>query len=72
MRSGREIIQVVAVAVVSDMNENKELIPEPIAVKNYSGKFVVRVSPEIHRDLAIQAAEAGISLNRIVNSKLSQ
>ncbi|MBU2513640.1 type II toxin-antitoxin system HicB family antitoxin [bacterium] len=58
--------------VVTDMKSNKETIPEPISVKHYSGKFMVRVPPEVHRDLAIKAAEAGISLNRIASSKLSQ
>ncbi len=57
--------------VVKDMNDNKEEIPEPIAIKNYSGKFMVRVPPEIHRSLAIKAAEAGVSLNRLASSKLS-
>lgn len=57
--------------VVNDMEANKENIPEPIAVKNYSGKFMVRVPPDVHRALAIKAAEAGISLNRLASSKLS-
>jgi len=65
-------IRNVVADVVNDMKANKELIPEPIAVKHYSGKFMVRIPPEIHRDLAIKAAEAGISLNRIASSKLSQ
>jgi len=58
--------------VISDMVENNEKIPEPIACKRYSGKFMVRIPPHVHRKLAIQAAEAGISLNRIASSKLSQ
>ncbi|BBO88245.1 type II toxin-antitoxin system HicB family antitoxin [Desulfosarcina ovata] len=58
--------------VVSDMVENGESIPEPFASKRYSGKFMVRVPPDVHRKLAIQAAEAGVSLNRIASSKLSQ
>ena len=36
-----------------------------------SGKFMLRVPPETHRMLAIQAAESGVSLNRLVASKLS-
>ncbi|MEE4363961.1 MAG: toxin-antitoxin system HicB family antitoxin, partial [Desulfotignum sp.] len=36
-----------------------EPIPEPIASKHFSGKFMVRVPPEVHRKLAIQAAESG-------------
>jgi predicted HicB family RNase H-like nuclease len=33
---------------------------------------MVRVPPEVHRDLALKAAEEGVSLNRIVSAKLSQ
>ena len=57
--------------VIEDMMNNKEKIPEPIAIKNYCGKFMVRVPPDVHRELAIKAAEAGVSLNRLVSSKLS-
>lgn len=58
--------------VLLDMDNTGEPVPEPIAIKHFSGKFMVRVPPEIHRKLAIQAAESGISLNRIASSKLSQ
>ncbi|MDZ7580032.1 MAG: toxin-antitoxin system HicB family antitoxin [Deltaproteobacteria bacterium] len=58
--------------VLLDMGINGETIPEPIACKRYSGKFMVRVPPDVHRKLAIQAAESGVSLNRIASSKLSQ
>ena len=57
--------------VISDMHENGEAIPEPIACRHYSGKFMVRVPPEVHRNLAIKAAESGVSLNRLASSKLS-
>lgn len=57
---------------VADMESNDEIVPEPIAYRQYSGKFMVRVPPDIHRNLAIRAAESGISLNRVVSSKLSQ
>ena len=62
----REIVQ----SVIKDMSQIGEEIPEPIACKRYSGKFMVRVPPEVHRNLAIQASESGVSLNRIVGSKL--
>jgi predicted HicB family RNase H-like nuclease len=54
------------------MTHGGEEIPQPIAGKRYSGKFMVRVPPEVHRNLAIQASESGVSLNRIVGSKLSR
>ena len=57
---------------ISDMQNNDEEIPSPIAVRSYSGKFMVRVPPEIHRQLAVQAAESGVSLNRIASVKLSK
>ena len=63
------IRQVVA-DVVADMAANNEPIPEPIATKKYSGKFMVRVPPNLHRRLALEAAESGISLNRLASTKL--
>ena len=56
---------------ITDMKSAGETIPQPLATKNYSGKFLVRVPPEIHRKLEMQAAEAKVSLNRLVSSKLS-
>lgn len=55
---------------VADLQAESKEIPEPLATRNYSGKFMVRVPPETHRLLAIQAAESGVSLNRLVSSKL--
>jgi predicted HicB family RNase H-like nuclease len=58
--------------VVADMKVGGEEVPEPISTKQYSGKFMVRVPPEIHRHLALEAAEAGVSLNRLASAKLGQ
>ena len=57
---------------MADMLKNNETVPEPIACKRYGGKFLVRIPPDIHRDIAIKAAESGISLNRPVSAKLSK
>ncbi len=65
-------IRSLVTSAVNDMVKNKERIPDPISVKKYSGKFMVRVPPEVHRHLAIEAAEAGVSLNRIASAKLAQ
>ena len=56
---------------VDDMVRTGEDIPLPISTREYSGKFIVRVPPEVHRNLAVEAAEAGISLNRIVSARLA-
>ena len=63
------IRQVVAQAV-ADLEASEETVPEPIAVKKYSGKFMLRIPPELHRHLALEAAESGISLNRLASDKL--
>jgi predicted HicB family RNase H-like nuclease len=65
-------IRKLVAALLLNMGTNGEAIPEPFACKHYSGKFMVRVPPDVHRKLAIQAAESGVSLNRIASSKLSQ
>lgn len=38
-------------------------IPPATAGKDYSGKFVLRVGKELHKDLAIKALRCGESLN---------
>ncbi len=65
-------IRTVVADVLKDMRTMKEAIPDPIASRRYSGKFMIRVPPEVHRDLAIKAAEAGVSLNRLAGAKLSR
>ena len=56
---------------VGDMEENRERPPAPLADRKYSGVFKVRVPPVVHRNLAIEAAESGVSLNRLVSAKLA-
>ena len=64
-------IRTVAAEAVSDMQANGEAVPEPLADKTYSGAFRVRIPPQLHRSLAMQAAEQGVSLNRWVSAKLA-
>ncbi len=64
------IRQVVA-ETVTDMQANGEEVPPALAEKHFSGEFRVRIPPEIHRSLALQAAEQGVSLNRLASAKLA-
>ncbi|HJP99867.1 MAG TPA: toxin-antitoxin system HicB family antitoxin [Rhodanobacteraceae bacterium] len=57
--------------VVKDMLKAGEDVPVPISARRYSGKFQVRTTPDRHRLLATQAAEAGVSINRLVNDRLA-
>ncbi|MFD7012020.1 type II toxin-antitoxin system HicB family antitoxin [Rhodococcus jostii] len=45
--------------------------PVPIADRSYTGTFTVRTSPRVHRALAVEADEQGVSLNLMVKNKLS-
>lgn len=56
---------------VEEMQANDEEPPLPLADRTYSGRFLVRIPPEIHRALSIRAAEEGISLNRLVSARLA-
>jgi predicted HicB family RNase H-like nuclease len=67
----RGIRQVVAEAV-SDLVSSNEPVPEPIATRHYSGKFQVRIPPELHRSLVLEAAEANVSVNRLITTRLAQ
>jgi predicted HicB family RNase H-like nuclease len=63
----REIVN----QVIQDMQSTGEPIPQPLATRRYSGKFTVRIPPDIHRKLVIKAAESKISFNRLISAKLS-
>ncbi|GAA4180119.1 type II toxin-antitoxin system HicB family antitoxin [Gryllotalpicola koreensis] len=58
--------------VIADMRTSGEPVPEPLGDRSYSGKFNVRIPPELHRRLAIEAAEQKVSLNRLVSDRLSR
>jgi predicted HicB family RNase H-like nuclease len=57
--------------VIIDMESNDETIPAPLSTRSYSGNLSIRIPPEIHRKLAIQAAESNISINRLISVKLA-
>ena len=64
-------IQKVVADAVADMQASGEAVPEPLADKHYSGEFRVRIPPQLHRSLALTAAEEGVSLNRLASAKLA-
>lgn len=64
-------IRKVVAEAVADMEVSGEAVPAPLAEKHYSGEFRVRIPPEVHRALALQAAEQGVSLNRLASAKLT-
>lgn len=63
IRAAREAVEL--------LRQDGESVPEPLIDRRYSGTFKVRIPPEVHRQLVLEAEEQHISLNRLVSTKLS-
>ena len=50
----------------------REAIPEPMTAAEFSGRFVVRLTKSLHRDLVRAAERNGVSLNQYVVTMLAQ
>ncbi|GLY03360.1 MULTISPECIES: toxin-antitoxin system HicB family antitoxin [Actinoplanes] len=70
-REAFEGIQDLATEVIADMQANAETVPVPMGERVFSGKFMVRVPAEVHRALAIEAAEQNVSLNQLAATRLA-
>ncbi len=57
--------------VVHDLHESGEPVPEPLSSRSFSGKFNLRVGTQLHRRLAMEAAEEHLSLNQYVVRRLN-
>lgn len=51
--------------------EHNEPIPIAPSRKEYSGQFNVRIDKRLHRQLALEAVDAGICLNALIAQKLA-
>lgn len=58
-------------AEVSRLAKSGEEAPEPLTERRYSGRILVRIPPELHRRLTIEAAEQHVSLNRLISNRLA-
>ena len=52
--------------LVADVLDGKMPEPKPPATKVYSGKFLVRITPELHKKASLKAMSRGDSLNQFV------
>lgn len=59
-------------AVLDELIEAGEPVPEPLSRKHFSGKLNLRMPPKLHRDLSIEAAREGVSLNQWITIKLAR
>ncbi|MCI2148650.1 type II toxin-antitoxin system HicB family antitoxin [Bifidobacterium crudilactis] len=63
-------IHTVVDEALETLSEDGEDAPQPFADRHYSGKFTLRLPPQAHRKLAVEAAEQGVSINRYAAMKL--
>ena len=65
-------IRVAVEASVKWMKEEGKDLPEPLGSHKYKGRIVLRVPPEVHKDLVVESKEAGVSLNQFLLSKVAR
>ncbi|ERG64443.1 hypothetical protein L332_08270 [Agrococcus pavilionensis RW1] len=59
-------------SVVADLRERGEEVPVPLVDRVYSGKLSVRISPSLHKKVAMRAAEERVSINRLISQALAE
>ena len=66
----QELCQVVD-GWIADYKANGESLPEPTEKKQYTGKFLLRIDPELHKQLDLKAQAHNTSLNKVCENILS-
>lgn len=64
-------IKTLVAQVAQDMQANGEEVPQAFADRTYSGHLSLRIPPELHRRVAMEAQEQGVSLNRLLSAKIA-
>ena len=65
----RGMVEVVQGALEILESERRE-VPQPLGSKRFSGHLSLRITPEEHRRVAMEAAEAGVSINQLIASRI--
>ena len=67
----KELCQVVN-EWIEDYKNSGDTLPESTAGKEYSGQFLLRITPQLHQKLDLQALVNEQSLNKYCEQKLSR
>ena len=60
------------IIILKEHYELKKLsFPEPISAQEFSGKLNFRLGSELHKKIATEAAQQGVSINDILLKKIS-
>lgn len=57
---------------VESLRKRRLPIPTPLSEKKFSGKIPLRIDPNLHRDLAVQAEIEGVSVNKLIETRLKK
>ncbi|MHA7291569.1 type II toxin-antitoxin system HicB family antitoxin [Arthrobacter sp. MDT3-24] len=57
--------------VIEELRQSGEAVPLPISSQTFSGRLNLRVPPELHRKLVIEAANHGVPLNKYATELLT-
>jgi predicted HicB family RNase H-like nuclease len=57
--------------VLADLEAEGAELPQPLAERSFSGKLNLRLGSHLHRRVALEAAEAGLSINSYLVRKVS-
>jgi len=58
--------------VVALLNKEGKPVPQQALKNKYSGKIALRITPELHRSLAIKALQRGESVNKYIEEALAK
>lgn len=53
-------------------DKNGLKFPEPLVRQEFSGDLRVRLGPDLHKEIAVEAAKSGMSLNKYIISRLKK
>ena len=56
--------------LVNTLESEQEQVPVSLSVRSYSGSLEIQITPELHRSLAIAAAEQNVDLNQLISDRL--
>lgn len=71
-RKALQEMQSILKSVLRDLKKSGQSIPTPFGERRFSGRLNLRMPASLHRQLAIEAAQQGVSLNQIIIVKLSE
>ena len=55
---------------LEELKCSRERIPAPLSQRSFSGEIRLRMPKEVHRRVACEAAEQGISINQLLVSRI--